>query len=348
MVNEYNIALILKVFPGLVVAGTIVLSSPLHVQANILSSIAGMFVSNTDAAAPESNGNSQTMPILQAAINSDPNPFKGSEDIALVAGSALISENGPAGASATNATVDKTSSDTISVYTVRDGDTLSAIASMFNISANTIMWANDLKSKTLKIGQQLVILPINGVKHVVVKGETLSSIAKKYKGDMQDIREFNNLGATAVLSIGDEIIIPEGEVSIDVPASAVSQTARAIAKLPLYDGYYTRPVIGGVRTQGVHGHNGIDVGLKVGSPVYASAGGTVILSKSSGYNGGYGQYIIISHPNGTQTVYGHLSQNFVSVGTKVVQGQNIGLSGNTGRSTGPHIHFEIRGARNPF
>ena len=151
-----------------------------------------------------------------------------------------------------------------------------------------------------------------------------------------------------MLAVGDEVIIPEGEANIDVPAQSVSQTARAIAKLPLYDDYYTRPVIGGVKTQGIHGHNAIDIGIRVGSPIYASAAGTVILSKSSGYNGGYGQYIIISHPNGTQTVYGHLSQNFVAVGTKVVQGQNIGLTGNTGRSTGPHIHFEVRGARNPF
>ena len=167
-------------------AGTIAFSSPLHAEASLFSSIANIFVSNTDAAAPESNGNSQTMPILQAAVNSDPNPSKGSEDIALVAGSALIPENGPVGASATNAT-DKVTSDTISVYTVRDGDTLSAIATMFDISPNTIMWANDLTSKNLKVGQQLVILRINGVKHVVVKGETLASIAKKFKGDIQDI-----------------------------------------------------------------------------------------------------------------------------------------------------------------
>jgi murein DD-endopeptidase MepM/ murein hydrolase activator NlpD len=82
--------------------------------------------------------------------------------------------------------------------------------------------------------------------------------------------------------------------------------------------------------------------------LYAAAGGTVIISKNSGWNGGYGNYVVIQHPNKTQTVYGHMTTTVVSVGQAVTKGQLIGYSGNTGKSTGPHLHFEIRGAKNPF
>src|SRR5690606_1590516 len=103
-----------------------------------------------------------------------------------------------------------------------------------------------------------------------------------------------------------------------------------------------------VVTQGLHGYNGIDLGAPVGTGVYASAGGSVILAKSSGWNGGYGNYIIISHDNGTQTLYSHLSSVNVSLGQRVSQGDLIGAVGSTGKSTGPHLHFEVRGASNPL
>ncbi len=103
-----------------------------------------------------------------------------------------------------------------------------------------------------------------------------------------------------------------------------------------------------MRTQGIHGYNGVDLGASVGAPVRAAAGGTVMLSRSGGYNGGYGNYIVIKHPNGSQTLYAHLSSNAVAAGQVVTQGQTIGAVGNTGRSTGPHLHFEVRGGKNPF
>jgi murein DD-endopeptidase MepM/ murein hydrolase activator NlpD len=86
----------------------------------------------------------------------------------------------------------------------------------------------------------------------------------------------------------------------------------------------------------------------LGTPIRASAAGTVIVSKTGGWHGGYGNYVIISHSNGTQTLYAHTQKNFVSVGDSVEQGQLIARVGNTGNSTGPHVHFEIRGAKNPF
>jgi murein DD-endopeptidase MepM/ murein hydrolase activator NlpD len=108
-------------------------------------------------------------------------------------------------------------------------------------------------------------------------------------------------------------------------------------------------LVGGVRTQGVHGYNAVDLGAAVGTPFMASAAGEVIVARATGWNGGYGQYVVIRHDNGTQTLYSHASGIVVGVGQRVVQGQVIGYVGSTGRSTGPHLHFEIRGGpRNPF
>jgi murein DD-endopeptidase MepM/ murein hydrolase activator NlpD len=117
---------------------------------------------------------------------------------------------------------------------------------------------------------------------------------------------------------------------------------------PAIPGYYIRPLAGGVKTQCLHGYNAVDLGTPTGTSVMAAASGTVIVARPSGYNGGYGEYIVIQHPNGTQTVYGHLSKLYVTDGAHVSQGQTIALSGNTGNSTGPHLHFEVRGAANPF
>ncbi|MHB1118154.1 MAG: M23 family metallopeptidase, partial [Minisyncoccota bacterium] len=119
-----------------------------------------------------------------------------------------------------------------------------------------------------------------------------------------------------------------------------------------YAGYYTNPLPAGHKTQGIHGYNGIDIGAPTGTPIYAAAGGTVIVSRfrtlSNPWFGGYGNYVIIEHPNGTQTLYGHMSAVYVAVGAHVDKGQPIGEVGSTGKSTGPHLHFEVRGAKNPF
>ncbi len=113
-------------------------------------------------------------------------------------------------------------------------------------------------------------------------------------------------------------------------------------------GYYLRPISGGAKSQGIHGHNGVDLAASFGTPIVAAAGGKVILSRIGGYNGGYGTYVVISHTNGTQTLYAHMNANNVTVGQNVERGQVIGSIGMTGKTSGPHIHFEIRGARNPF
>lgn len=289
--------------------------------------------------------NSQTMPILQAASHVDPNPDK-SANI-----SPLDSNGGILVADMMYADIgDQPVNTQISTYIVQKGDTISSVAKMFGVSTNTILWANDMNSKsTLKVGQTLVILPISGITYQIKRGDTIQGIAKTYKADLDDLLSYNDLSLSSVLSIGDKIIIPNVEARISIPTKIVAGNNPAHdTNGPNYSGYYIRPVSAGRKSQGLHGYNGVDIAAPVGTPIYASASGVVIVSKSGGWNGGYGNFITISHSNGTQTLYAHNSKNLVSSGQHVNQGDLIGYVGNTGKSTGPHLHFEIRGAKNPF
>ncbi len=267
----------------------------------------------------------------------------------------------------------------ITTYIVKDGDTLSGIAAKFNISINTVRWANDLTQKTSKIsiGDELVILPVTGVKYVVKKGDTLSGIAVKFDANQEDILKFNDIEADAI-KVGLELIIPGAEpIVVKAPVVKVAAKTKTTTTTspkekivpPVantrndviekeeastdtsasHTSVYINPIPGAILTQGIHDGNAVDFGAKIGTTVYAAAAGNVIIAKSSGYNGGYGQYIVITHPAGSQTLYGHLSDINVSVGDTVTQGQVIGLSGNSGLSTGPHLHFKIlNGPKNPF
>lgn len=288
--------------------------------------------------------NSQNIGLSPAFIAANLGKDTGGGDIT-ISGGALQAESGPNGTSAD--IVEVPQNDQISLYVVRPGDTLSNIAEMYNVSVNTIIWANDLtRGAALQSGQELIILPINGVRHTVTKGETLASISKKFGGDLREVAQFNDLSENATLAIGQVVMIPGGEVPVVRTSSSPAPVKGSSS--PAYAGYYIRPISGGVRTQGLHGYNGVDLANRAGTPVMAAAAGRVIVSRASGWNGGYGNYIVIEHGNGTQTLYAHLNDNTVSVGTRVEQGVVIGHLGNTGRSTGPHLHFEIRGAKNPF
>jgi LysM repeat protein len=248
--------------------------------------------------------------------------------------------------------IDFPTTDTVSVYEVKQGDTIADVAKLFNVSVNTIIWANNLPSRTITKGDTLIILPITGIKHVVKKGETVTAIAKKYKADAQDIAIYNGTSVDATLAVGDTIIVPDGEIeAIQSPKPKSKTKTSRILNSYTYSapsGFLVRPIVGGRKSQGLHGHNGIDLAAAPGTPVLAAATGRIIVAKLGGYNGGYGNMIIIAHDKGIQTVYAHLRAVYVSQGQEVTQGQTIGELGNTGRSTGPHLHFEVRGAKNPF
>lgn len=236
----------------------------------------------------------------------------------------------------------------ITEYEVVSGDSLGSIAQKFNISIETILWANDLNSKsTIKVGQKLVILPVSGVSYKVKKGDTVSGLASRFNVTERDIVDFNKTEDDKLI-VGEIIVIPGGKISSKKPTTS-SSNSNSGSKQTSFVGNFARPISGGIKTQGIHGYNGIDIGAPIGTSVFASLSGTVTLTRGgNGWNGGYGNYIVIKHSNGIQTLYAHLDSISVSTGQTVEKGQVIGRSGNTGRSTGPHLHFEVRGAKNPF
>lgn len=238
----------------------------------------------------------------------------------------------------------------IFIYTIRPGDNIGNIAKTFDVTVNTILWANSISNiRSLKVGDQLIILPVSGIKYEVKKGDTLASIAKKYRATAEDITQFNGLAAGEEPTSGATIIIPNGELTESTPVGGTDTgQLNSFGNLPLYEGFYIRPISGGRRSRGIHGYNGIDLANTCGLPVLASADGTVIIARGSGWNGGYGRYVAISHLNGTQTLYAHMKELNVTPGQTVRQGEVIGSIGSSGNSTGCHVHFEVRGAKNPF
>jgi len=246
-------------------------------------------------------------------------------------------------------------SDQISIYTVKEGDTLSEIADTFDISTNTIRWENNISGQKISIGQKLNILPMTGVKHIVKKGDTIGKIADKYEADSEDILIFNGIGKDDTLKQGDIVFVPNGIIKPVVSVQSSPGSGKIlVSNIKVDAGYYIRPVSGPITSPygSRHGsfHPGVDIGNSRGTPIMAAASGVVVASVNGCVEGkrkcggGYGNHIDIAHPNGTMTRYGHLKMSEVSVGQSVTQGEQIGLLGSTGSSTGPHLHFEIRNA----
>lgn len=319
----------------------------------------------TDTKTP---ANSQTLALLEASTTSPLLDKKASKNEEKSSKEEVVDENTSVSISrdallpmATPATPD---ADTVysdgeynlDIYVVRKGDTVPQIAEMFDITPDTIYSANDLaKGAKVKEGDVLIILPFSGVEHTVKKGETLKGLANKYKVPVDDIAGYNELSGSKI-SVGQKLMIPGGALQEEAkkPAKKPANTASS-GRLPVYDstpatnadGYYIKPIPCRL-TQGRHDRYAVDMGCRVvGTPILAAASGEVIFSKAGAWNGGYGGLVIIKHPNGTLTYYAHQSKIIVEKGDHVNQGQVIGYVGNTGRSTGPHLHFEVRGAKNP-
>ena len=229
-------------------------------------------------------------------------------------------------------------------YSVEQGDTPLLVAQKFSVSLNTILWANDLQTDSfLRPGKELVILPVSGTLHMVRPGDTLSEIALWYKANAGDIEQFNNVSSSQGIFAGDILIIPNGVMPRVVPQGRLTLLANS---------YFIWPVPAPHRiTQGLHPFNAIDMSTgECGDPIYAAAGGEV---QKVGYTSLGGNYARILHPNGVVTYYGHMSAILALMGQKVFQGQTIGYIGHTGvtvpaGSVGCHLHFEVRGAANPF
>lgn len=301
------------------------------------------------ALATEEVQSNSPLDIAVLSAQQNPNPLGGRGGAEVIVNEGALVSSGPVGADVI--ATSKTSAGEISVYTVRANDTLSHIAEMYGVTANTILWANDLtRASSIREGQTLIILPIAGVRHTVKRGDTINSIAKNYDGSAEEILAYNELSSKDGLVVGSVVVVPGGAIHT---APAISKKAAAPVSTSGSNSsaggsWLVHPAPGAVKTQGLHGYNAVDLAAAIGTPIRAAAAGEVIVSKSSGWNGGYGQYIVIRHKNGAQTLYAHLSSNSVGAGAFVGQGEVIAVMGNSGKSTGPHVHFEVRGASNPF
>lgn len=228
-------------------------------------------------------------------------------------------------------------------YTVRPGDTVQSIASQFGLEPTTIMWANPAIEDApdlLRLGQDVTILPIDGAYHTVAEGDTLESIADEYEVDAEVIVscQYNDLTGPDDLRVGQKLIIPGGEKPY-VP-KVVTSYSGSVPEGARGSGRFQWPVMGRI-TQGYwYGHRAIDLGAPIGSAVVASDGGFV--SFAGWTDVGYGYLVVIDHANGFATYYAHLSNIYVFEGQALERGQVIGAVGNTGWSTGPHLHFEVR------
>ncbi len=245
---------------------------------------------------------------------------------------------------------------TVETYAVKPGDTVLGIAAKFNIDPETIQWANpelEANPDLLRIGDRLVILPVDGALHVVQPGDTLYSIAAKYKVTAQAVVDapFNKLENLDVpITVGTQLIIPGGTKPY-ITRQVEAYTGPVPDSALKGSGALTWPTSGSITQSFWGGHRALDIGAHTGTPVTSSDGGYVIASKSGGWNSGYGNMVLIDHGNGYTTLYAHLNSIFVRQGESVSKGQQIGTVGNTGNSTGPHLHFEVRYqgvARNPF
>lgn len=242
-------------------------------------------------------------------------------------------------------------------YTVKLHDTPNGISDKFNIKPETLLGGNPQLSdeaSLLQVDMNLIILPIDGVIHTVRRGDSLDTISQKYAVDVEEITNYtpNNLEFPYRLVENTRIVVPGGifddfSWKWTPPPPPAALAGRALVR---GTGTFVWPVSARRITQTYwYAHRGVDVGLPVGSPAFASDRGTVIWSD---WNiTGYGNLIVLDHGNGFQTFYAHLSGYNVYVGQVVEQGQIIGYTGNSGNSSGPHIHFEIRlngSHQNPF
>lgn len=229
--------------------------------------------------------------------------------------------------------------DQIMEYTVVSGDTLESIAEKFGVSVDTLKWENNIKGDRLSISDTLKVPPVTGIVHKVKHGETIYTIAKKYQTDAQKIvnfpfNDFEDLD-TFALQVGQTLMVPDGVMPEAKPVYARIPSITAGGA-----GRYLWPAGGSISQYPVWYHMAVDIANKDAPGIASADSGTVVYVQYLRY--AYGNHVIIDHGSGMSTLYAHLSEIYIAPGDRVGRGQIIGRMGSTGRSTGIHLHFEIR------
>lgn len=228
---------------------------------------------------------------------------------------------------------------TFSEYTVKKGDTISGISKRFNLNnISTIIGVNNIDNvRALNAGKKLVVPSIDGLFYKTVKGDSIQLVAKKYSASIEDILDVNDLDVET-LSVGQKLFIPGAKLDRTTLRRAMGDTfvnpLRNIAwRLTSKCGWRADPFTG-VKQY----HPGIDMAISQGTPIYAALSGKVV---ACGWSNVYGNYVIIDHQNGYQSLYGHMSKKLCTINQEVTSSTKIGLVGSTGYSTGPHLHFTV-------
>lgn len=221
------------------------------------------------------------------------------------------------------------------VYQIQKGDTVSGIADLFDITVDTVLSANNIQSaRSLKPGQLLKIPNMAGIIYATKSGDTVQSIAEKYSISADRLIETNGLLATE-LAPDKTLFLPDAKL----PTAVLREISGDLFRWPVR-GVITswfswrRDPFSGKNSF----HNGLDIGVPMGTPIGAGMEGTV---SETGYSPIMGKYVILQHSGGWKTLYAHMSSISVQEGKYVSRGGRIGLSGNTGYSTGPHVHFSV-------
>ncbi len=373
---------IIKVVFCLVII-TYIVFHPSYTQASFFSNLFAKVLGNETQAAEISSiddtikvHNSQTLPLQESSVNPDLNSIKKDiPTIAIISNEALVSNNSPLGID--NNIEEYASDEKINVYIVEKGDTLDSIAKKLKILKSTIIASNaDLKkSDLLKIGQQLVILAFKD--QPKKKNEVISSKEYKIKKNEVPVKKIDPLPIVqdkvkeiepvianiALPSLSTPVVV---ESTIEAPKVNEQQTVKQTTIQSQFDntintpsgqpigtinGGYIWPLSEGIGrvSQGLHADNAYDFSAPKGTPIFAIQSGTVLIAHPSGWNGGYGKYIVIDFDDGRQAIFGHMNKVSVNVGQKVKQGDVIGYVGSTGHSTGPHVHIGFHGSLgNPY
>lgn len=236
--------------------------------------------------------------------------------------------------------------DKVLTYTVQSGDTVSSIGKKFGISEDTIRWSNDLSNDSITVGDELKILPVSGMSHKVAKGDTVYTIAKRYDTEAQKIVDFpfNDFANPETFSLveGQIVIVPDG-IKPQEKRPVRRQVYIAQGPIAVSGGGYTWPLRGSVSQFASWYHMALDIESPLGTPIVAAQNGTISYVSVGSWEGGYGTHVIVDNGNGSSSLYAHMSSVNVSGGQSVEAGRTIvGWVGLTGRTTGPHLHFEIR------